>query len=383
LDYFAAQQGTPYDAAMHNVQKLKSALRSLISPVLRHVAGGEAPSAARLPVPAAKPAPSTAKRARKRPRLSLALQGGGSFGAFTWGVLDRLLEEEDLTFDAVSGASAGAINAVMLSSGLARGGRNGAREALAQFWEQASRMAPSHAGERHPSGLALDLSTRLMSPYQFNPLDFNPLRALLGKDPPLRLLIGTTRVSDGRLRIFREHQITRDVVLASACLPLLQHAVTIDGEEYWDGGYAANPPILPLVTASRAADVVVVQIIPTEGEELPRTSPQIIRRLNQMTFNNSLLHDLENLSSMKELAKEQDGEGRLSRKLRKLNLHRLSAQDKVPDLREMSAFNLDGDFLARLRDAGRASASEWLERQRSDEPVAAETAAPVGALSSA
>jgi NTE family protein len=388
LRHFATQQSTLYDAAMHNAQKLRSALRALISPVLRQVTG-EAPSTSPPPAPAANPAAGAPKRARKGLRLSLALQGGGSFGAFTWGVLDRFLEEKDVAFDAVSGASAGAINAVVLSSGLARGGREGAREALAQFWEQASRAAPSHAGVRHPSGVALDLSTRLMSPYQFNPLDFNPLRALLGevdfdalrKDPPLRLLIGTTRVSDGRLRIFREHQITRDVVLASACLPLLQHAVTIDGEEYWDGGYAANPPILPLVTASRASDILVVQIIPTQGEELPRTSPQIIRRLNQMTFNNSLIHDLENLSSMMELAKEQGGEGRMSRKLRKLTLHRLSAEDRVPDLREMSAFNLDGDFLARLRDAGRASAAEWLERERNDEPAAAETAEPMGALS--
>lgn len=370
---------------MHNVQKLKRALRALISPVLKQVAGGDAP----LPAPAPREAPARpagdAKRPRKGLRLSLALQGGGSFGAYTWGVLDRLLQEKDVGFDAVSGASAGAINAVILSSGLARGGREGAREALAQFWEQASRAASSPAGARHPSGLALDLSTRLLSPYQFNPFDFNPLRALLGevdfdalrKTPPLRLLIGTTRVSDGRLRIFREHQITKDVVLASACLPLLQHAVTIDGEEYWDGGYAANPPILPLVTASRALDILVVQIIPTEGEELPRTSPQIIRRLNQMTFNNSLLHDLENLSSMMELAKEQDGEGRMSRKLRRLNLHRLSAEDKIHDLREMSALNLDWDFLTRLRDAGRSAASEWLERERGREPVPVALPEPV------
>ena len=230
-----------------------------------------------------------------------------------------------------------------------------------------------------------------MSPYQFNPLDFNPLRALLGevdfealrKDPPLRLLIGATRVSDGRLRIFRKHQITRDIVLASACLPLLQHAVTIDGEAYWDGGYAANPPILPLVTASRASDVLVVQIIPTEGEELPRTSPQIIRRLNQMTFNNSLLHDLDTLASMMELAKERGGEGRLSRKLQRLNLHRLSAEDVVPDLREMSAFNLDWDFLIRLRDAGRAVAADWLERRRAESLAAASAGDEEAALTSA
>jgi NTE family protein len=375
---------------MHKSQKLGGALRALISPILKQVVGTEAREAAP-PAEEAQARASQAKRPRKGFRLSLALQGGGSFGAFTWGVLDRLLEEKDVSFDAVSGASAGAINAVILSSGIARGGASGGREALAQFWQQASQAAPGHGASRNSPGLALDLSTRLMSPYQFNPLDFNPLRALLGevdfealrKDPPLRLLIGATRVSDGRLRIFREHQITRDIVLASACLPLLQHAVTIDGEAYWDGGYAANPPILPLVTASRASDVLVVQIIPTEGEELPRTSPQIIRRLNQMTFNNSLLHDLDTLASMMELAKERGGEGRLSRKLQRLNLHRLSAEDAVPDLREMSAFNLDWDFLIRLRDAGRAAAADWLERRRAESLAAASAGDEEAALTSA
>jgi NTE family protein len=375
---------------MHKHPRFGGALRALISPILKQVVGTEAREAAP-PAEEAQARGSQAKRPRKGFRLSLALQGGGSFGAFTWGVLDRLLEEKDVTFDAVSGASAGAINAVILSSGMARGGASGGREALAQFWQQASQAAPGHGASRNSSGLALDLSTRLMSPYQFNPLDFNPLRALLGevdfealrKDPPLRLLIGATRVSDGRLRIFREHQITRDIVLASACLPLLQHAVTIDGEAYWDGGYAANPPILPLVTASRASDVLVVQIIPTEGEELPRTSPQIIRRLNQMTFNNSLLHDLDTLASMMELAKERGGEGRLSRKLQRLNLHRLSAEDAVPDLREMSAFNLDWDFLIRLRDAGRAAAADWLERRRAESLAAASAGDEEAALTSA
>jgi NTE family protein len=375
---------------MHKSQKLGGALRALISPILKQVVGTEAREAAP-PAEEAQARASQAKRPRKGFRLSLALQGGGSFGAFTWGVLDRLLEEKDVSFDAVSGASAGAINAVILSSGIARGGASGGREALAQFWQQASQAAPGHGASRNSPGLALDLSTRLMSPYQFNPLDFNPLRALLGevdfealrKDPPLRLLIGATRVSDGRLRIFREHQITRDIVLASACLPLLQHAVTIDGEAYWDGGYAANPPILPLVTASRASDVLVVQIIPTEGEELPRTSPQIIRRLNQMTFNNSLLHDLDTLASMMELAKGRGGEGRLSRKLQRLNLHRLSAEDAVPDLREMSAFNLDWDFLIRLRDAGRAAAADWLERRRAESLAAASAGDEEAALTSA
>ena len=361
---------------MHNSQRFSRALRAIISPVLEQIAGGEAARLRERTKAAPLAAGRVASAKRRKLRLSLALQGGGALGAFTWGVLDRLLEEKDIAFDAVSGASAGAINAVIMSHGLATGGNEGAREALARFWKHASDAAPHHAGGRAPSSL-FDLSTRLMSPYQFNPLDINPLRALLAEvdfealreKKPLRLLIGATRVSDGRLRIFRETEITRDVVLASACLPLLHHAVTIEGEAYWDGGYAANPPLMPLVSTSRAADILVVQIIPTEGEELPRTSPEIIKRLNQMTFNNSLLRDLETLSSMTELAKEREGEGRLSRKLRRLSLHRLAAEDTVADLREVSAFNLEWDLLIRLRDGGRAAAEAWLAQQRAEAAV--------------
>jgi NTE family protein len=402
---FAAQHESLYDAAMQNHSELNQATRSAVAPLLRQASfrafsGKHAP--AKAGVASGSPQkmrqeqrakatvrlvrtekgsrpPVGAHEARKlaksrKLRLSLALQGGGSLGAYTWGVLDRLLEEKDIRIDAVSGASAGAINAVVLASGLAKGGPAHAREALEHFWRSASQVAPRHAGARASTGV-LDLSTRFLSPYQFNPLDLNPLRPLLGEEadfealrrkPPLRLLIGATRVSDGRLRIFREHQLTRDVVLASACLPLLHQAVTIEGEAYWDGGYAANPPIMPLVAASRAADILVVQIIPTEGEQLPKTSRQIIRRLDQMTFNSSLLHDLETLSSMMQLARQEPGEGARLRKLRRLRLHRLSAEDSVSDLRRMSAFNLDWAFLTRLRDAGRDGATQWLDRIRND-----------------
>jgi NTE family protein len=374
---FASQQFTLYIAAMHKPHRLGQAIRAIVSPVLKQI--GVPPAGPEPAIDRAAPRRSTARRLR----VSLALQGGGSLGAFTWGVLDRLLEEKDLSIDAVSGASAGAVNAVVMSDGFAKSGAAGAREALAKFWKEASDAAPRHGGGRVPSSLAFDLSTRLMSPYQFNPLDINPLRSLLGETDfetlretkPLRLLIGATRVSDGRLRIFREGEITRDVVLASACLPMLQHAVTIDGEAYWDGGYAANPPLMPLVTASRAADILVVQIIPTEGEEMPRTSPEIIKRLNQMTFNSSLLRDLDTLSSMTELAKEREGEGRLSRKLRRLRVHRLAAENTVPNLRELSAFDLDWDVLTQLRDSGRDAADAWL-KERSAEAVATPPPAP-------
>ncbi len=187
---------------------------------------------------------SASKPARGKTRhLSLALQGGGSLGAFTWGVLDRLLEEDDLTFDAISGASAGAMNAVVVAAGLLAGGKPEARRRLDRFWEQLSRMGPPKSGAT--AALFADMASRVMSPYQLNPLNLNPLEGLLSAEvdfealranPPVRLLIAATSVSNGRLQIFRETELTREMVLASMCLPMLSQAVQIDGERYWDGG---------------------------------------------------------------------------------------------------------------------------------------------------
>ena len=304
-----------------------------------------------------------AERQAKRGRLSLALQGGGSFGAFTWGVLDRLLEEEDLPFDVVSGASAGAINAVVMATGLAKGGREEARARLEHFWTRVSEVAPPS------SNAAAAMATRLLSPYQCNPFNVNPLRTILSEEvdfdalrakPPLRLLIAATRVSDGSLRVFREKAVTLEAVLASACLPLLHHAVEIDGEAYWDGAYSANPPIVPLIAASRASDALVVQIIPTASEETPTSSADIIKRMQQITFNSSLLREMEALSAMTKLS-GPDAEGSaLSRKLQRLRLHHINAEKHVPGLAQASALDLDWDFLCGLRDHGRAAAESWL-----------------------
>src|SRR5215212_10559164 len=304
-----------------------------------------------------------AERQGKRRRLSLALQGGGSFGAFTWGVLDRLLEE-DLPFDIVSGASAGAINAVVMATGLAKGGREEARARLEHFWTRVSEVAP-----RASSNAAAAMATRLLSPYQFNPFNVNPLRTILSEEvdfdalrakPPLRLLIAATRVSDGSLRVFREKAVTLEAVLASACLPLLHHAVEIDGEAYWDGAYSANPPIVPLIAASRASDALVVQIIPTASEETPTSSADIIKRMQQITFNSSLLREMEALAAMTKLS-GPDAEGSaLSRKLQRLRLHHINAEKHVPGLAQASALDLDWDFLCALRDHGRAAAESWL-----------------------
>jgi len=203
------------------------------------------------------------------------LQGGGAFGAFTWGVLDRLLEEEDIAFDAISGRSAGAINAVLLASGLARGGRDEARASLERFWRAVGDSSVKNLF-LHPEIVVATAAQ--LSPYQFNPLDVNLLRDLLAREidfeavrtqAPVRLLVSATRVHDGALRVFRTKAISLDVVLASACLPRLHHAVNIHGEPHWDGGYAANPPVIPLVAASETPNVLVVQLMPTDHAGLP------------------------------------------------------------------------------------------------------------------
>jgi NTE family protein len=321
-------------------------------------------------IEARSPAPiqaHTLKSKTTRRRLSLALQGGGSFGAFTWGVLDRLLDEDDLALDAVSGASAGAVNAVLLASGLAEGGRSGARNRLEQFWKRASEAAP-----RAQSGTALAVATRVLSPYQFNPFNVNPLKRLLADEidfdalrekPSLRLLIGATRVRDGTLHVFREKDVTLDTVLASACLPVIHHAVSIEGEVYWDGGYSANPPLIPLISASRASEALIVQIMPTAGAEMPTSSSEIVKRMEQITFNSSLMRDMDALAAMAKLSSAEVGASRLSRKLQKLRLHHIAAETEYPLLSQSSALNLDWEFLLTLREAGRVATDRWLSAE--------------------
>ena len=300
-------------------------------------------------------------RSQRLGSLSLALQGGGSIGAFTWGVLDRLLEEPHISFDTVSGSSAGAINAAVLAGGFAKAGREGAREHLERFWRRASGAASSPSLNH-----VMAMSARVLSPYQLNPFDLNPLRLclqmevdfdLIRSKPPFRLMIGATRVRDGSLTLFDERALSVDVLLASACLPLLNRAITIDGEDYWDGGYAANPPLLPLVEASTTPDILLVQIVPSTGNAHPRSAADIARRLDHMTFNASLTHDLETIVTVKDLV--GGGEGQAGR-LAACRLHRIAADETLPDLREADAMNLDWSFLRDLRDAGRVAAQRWL-----------------------
>jgi NTE family protein len=292
-------------------------------------------------------------------------------------VLDRLLEDGRFSFDCVSGSSAGAINAALLAAGLAKGGPEAAREQLERFWRRASGATPAPSLQH-----ALAISSRVLSPYQFNPFDLNPLRMLLQSEinfelirakPALRLMLGATRVRDGGLQLFDETAVSVDVLLASACLPLLHRAVVIDGEEYWDGGYSANPPLIPLIEASTARDILVVQIVPAVGPAHPRSAADISRRLDHLTFNASLAHDLETIATVKRLAGSgAEAHGVEGNGLVTCTLHRVVAEDSMPHLDEADALNLDWRFLQQLRDAGRDAAAAWIEKggRPADEAIA-------------
>jgi NTE family protein len=243
--------------------------------------------------------------AREPVLIDLALQGGGSHGAFTWGVLDRLLEEPWLKIEGISGTSAGAMNAAVLAGGWTKAGAAGARAALDTYWERVSRAAAFSPLQRSPldrlmgrwtldfspAYLAFDLMTRMLSPYDLNPLGFNPLRAILEesidfdrlKQAPIKLFVTATSVRTGRGRIFRNAEITPDVLLASACLPTMFQAIEIDGEPYWDGGYAGNPTITPLVRETDAHDSILVQINPRERTDQLRSAAEILDRLNEIS----------------------------------------------------------------------------------------------------
>lgn len=317
--------------------------------------------------------------------ISLGLQGGGSFGAFTSGVLDRLLEEPDIRFDTLSGASAGAINAVLLAAGLAEGGREVAREKLESFWRRLSHSAPFFAFA-NPAAIVprtspgtLPFWTRLISPYQYNPLDLNPLRTLLNEEidfeklrqkQPVGLLISATRVSDGRSRVFSNDEIDADALLASACLPLLHHAVMIENEPYWDGGYSSNPPLHELVATSATPEILIVQITPSQSAAMPTTSQEIMRRVDQITFSASLLAETAQLARYARIYRGIHGLfARDGRKWRQLTLHRIIAEEQVTHLAEASASNLDWRFLSVLREHGREAAGNWLQGNSETAPV--------------
>lgn len=316
--------------------------------------------------------------------IDLALQGGGSHGAFTWGVLDRLLEEPWLQIEAISGTSAGAMNAAVLASGWTGGGAAGAREALNAYWDRVAHAAMFSPLQRTPVDRALgrwsldsspvfiglELMARVFSPYDLNPRGYNPLTSILEQSidfehlaqSSIKLFITATNVRTGRGRIFRNAEITPDVLLASACLPTMFQAVTIDGEAYWDGGYAGNPTITPLVRESNAQDTILVQINPRERPGTPRSANEILNRLNEVSFNATLMKELRMIALLRQVADPGSGEGRRWAGMR---MHRILT-DMMTELGYSSKLNAERAFLEMLRDEGRRSTSSFLEAHADD-----------------
>ena len=306
--------------------------------------------------------------------LSLGLQGGGSFGAFTWGVLDRLLADEQLQLDTISGASAGAVNAVVLADGLAEGGREGAQHRLRAFWETVGRSPAVPAIlPSSPLGFMATSLTGWASPFQINPLGLNPLRDLIAsavdferlrRDSPVRLIISATRVRDGQPRMFREHELTLEAVLASACLPFLHQAVEIDGEAYWDGGYSANPPLRQLVIEMQSTELLLVRLVPEQHDMVPHLPHEITRRVREIGFNASLLRELDAVEDLRRACKGQKlFRSGLCRKLTALRFHQIDAEEHVPGLVRESPLNTSWVFLERLHAAGWGAAEQWLQAQ--------------------
>jgi NTE family protein len=316
--------------------------------------------------------------AREPVLVDLALQGGGSHGAFTWGVLDRLIEEPWLKIDAISGTSAGAMNAALVADGWTQGGSEGARAALDAYWQRVSRAAAFSPMQRSPldrlmgrwtldtspAYVAMDLMARVLSPYDLNPLGLNPLRSLLAESidfgrlakAPIRLFITATNVRTGRGRIFRNAEITADVLLASACLPTMFQAIEIDGEPYWDGGYSGNPTLTPLVRESDAHDTILVQINPRERLEPPRTANDILNRLNEISFNSPLMKELRMIALLHEVADPGTGEGARWAGMR---THRIMS-DTLADFGASSKLNAEWEFVSLLKQEGRKSADGFL-----------------------
>jgi len=323
-------------------------------------------------------------------RINLALQGGGAHGAFTWGVLDFLLEDGRLEIDGITGASAGAVNAALLADGLARGGREEARKRLADFWRAASlggnlpemqrkvvdRLFSFMPLEDSPMGIWFKAMSRYLSPYDMNPLNINPLKDLIARfvdfealrkaDAP-QIFISATNVHTGRLRIFAREKLTAEMVAASACLPLLFRAVEIDGVPYWDGGYLGNPPIFPLFGRTRTEDVLLVQINPLVRKATPTSTSEIMSRLNEITFNSPLMGELRAIEFVGRLIDE----GRLPRgagpgKYRRINMHRIAMAGSAKTLNAQSRLNTDYDFFELLRTNGRRSARRFLDEHFND-----------------
>ncbi|HXH03047.1 MAG TPA: patatin-like phospholipase family protein [Candidatus Competibacteraceae bacterium] len=315
-------------------------------------------------------------------RINIALQGGGAHGAFTWGVLDRLLEDGRIDIDAISGTSAGAMNAAVLAAGLAEGGCAGGRARLEEFWRriaEAARFSPLQPCwldrlmgngnmDLSPAWHMFDTMTRFFSPYQLNPANLNPLRDIveavvdfeaLRTTTRVKLFLCATNVLTGRIRVFETHEIGAAAVLASACLPFLFQAVEVDGEYYWDGGYMGNPPIYPLIYNADSPDVLIIRINPIRIPRLPTTAREILDRINTLSFNSSLMREMRAIAFVTRLIDEGALDGS---RYRRMYIHTVDAEEEMAQLGVSSKLNAEWGFLRELHALGRERAGAWLEK---------------------
>ena len=312
--------------------------------------------------------------------INLALQGGGAHGAFTWGVLDALLEDGRITVEALTGTSAGAMNAAVYATGLASGGPEGARKAMLDFWRDVSLdghisptarmlldvvMAPWKIGAAAGQSV-MEASRNVFSPYELNPLDINPLRSVVEKHVNFKLLresdgpnlfIAATRVHSGKLRIFKRHELNADMLMASAALPYLFRAVDVGGEPYWDGGFMGNPALFPLFNSSQGPDIVLVQINPIEREDTPDNAIDIMERVNEITFNAPLLGELRAIDFVSRMLADGTLKGTHHKAIR---MHRIEAQDKLNAFGTASKLKADWAFFTKLFEIGREAAQHFL-----------------------
>ena len=314
--------------------------------------------------------------------INLALQGGGSYGAYTWGVLDYFMEDGRISIEGISGTSAGAMNAVVLAHGFMEGGAQGARDALERFWKSVSdagalspmkptlwdRWMGSWSLDNSPFYLFYDLLSRISSPYETNPLNINPLQDILEEQvdfeqvracKKLRLFISATNVHTGKIKVFERDELSCDQIMASACLPGLYQAVEIDGEPYWDGGYVGNPALYPLFHGGKSKDIVIVQINPIERKSTPKTAREIDNRMNEISFNTSLLRELRAIDFVQRLlASEKIDDNQYAR----LYMHRIEATEALNPLSASSKLNADWAFLQTLKEIGRDTAKAFLDQ---------------------
>lgn len=317
--------------------------------------------------------------------INLALQGGGAHGAFAWGVLDKLIEDGRIDLSAISATSAGAMNAVVMAYGVSIGGMAAAREKLTEFWTEISRAGEFYSpvrtmpwekwlqaygfqSEYSPAFMTFQAMTHLFSPYQLNPFDINPLKDVLLQvvdferlaqcNRATRLFLSATNVRTGKIKVFENAEMSVEAVLASACLPYVFKAVEIDGEAYWDGGYMGNPAIFPLIYNRGSKDVVIVHINPIERMKLPRSAPEIFDRINEISFNSSLMREMRTIEFVTRLIDEHAlDESKYSR----MRIHSIRDDAEMVQLGVATKLNPDWAFLCRLRDVGRKRAAEWLD----------------------